>query len=315
MITISASVAPFSTTRRLVKCRVIVLGATLLGLAALATTTTIQAQTPSRADNNVSMPTPSDYAAAMHAAHAHETPTASGAALIAPRLPVAGEMVQYGTVDGKAVRGYLTKPTGTAKPGPAIVMVHEWWGINDNIKAMADRYAGEGYSVLAVDLFGGQVAATPDAAMKLYQAGMSNIAAGERNVAAAVSYLRANGATSVGSVGYCFGGHWSLRTGLAGGAQVNAVVIYYGAPITDAPSLSRLKAPVLGLFGGKDTGIPVDSVRAMEAQMKKAGRSVSIHVYPGAGHAFANPSGQSYDKATADDAWTRTLAFFKANLK
>jgi len=213
------------------------------------------------------------------------------------------------------VRGYLAKPKSAAKTGPAIVMVHEWWGINDNIKAMADRYAGEGYTVLAVDLFGGQVATTSDAAMKLYQAGMANIAKGERNVASAVDYLRKNGASSVGAVGYCFGGHWALRTGLAGGANVNAVVMYYGAPITAAPELSRLKAPVLGLFGGKDTGIPVDSVRAMEAQMKRAGRSVTIQVYPNAGHAFANPTGQAYDKATADDAWSRTLGFFKTNLK
>lgn len=259
--------------------------------------------------------TQGDYAAAMHREHANETPTASPGALIAPRMPVAGEMVQYGTVDGAAVRGYLAKPKGAAKAGPAIVMVHEWWGINDQIKAMADRYAGEGYTVLAVDLFGGQVATTSDAAMKLYQAGMANIPKGERNVASAVDYLRKNGASSVGAVGYCFGGHWSLRTGLAGGANVNAVVMYYGAPITAQQELARLKAPVLGLFGGKDTGIPVDSVRAMEAQMKKAGRSVTIHVYPNAGHAFANPTGQAYDKATADDAWTRTLAFFKSNLK
>ncbi|HCT57054.1 MAG TPA: dienelactone hydrolase family protein [Gemmatimonas aurantiaca] len=256
-----------------------------------------------------------DYAAAMHKEHAHEVPTASLGAGIAPRMAVVGDMVQYGTVDGAAVRGYLAKPKSAAKTGPAIVMVHEWWGINDNIKAMADRYAGEGYTVLAVDLFGGQVATTSDAAMKLYQAGMANIAKGERNVASAVDYLRKNGASSVGAVGYCFGGHWALRTGLAGGANVNAVVMYYGAPITAAPELSRLKAPVLGLFGGKDTGIPVDSVRAMEAQMKRAGRSVTIQVYPNAGHAFANPTGQAYDKATADDAWSRTLGFFKTNLK
>ncbi|MCA0376572.1 MAG: dienelactone hydrolase family protein [Gemmatimonadetes bacterium] len=255
------------------------------------------------------------YATGMAAAHAHETAAPSPGARIAPRAPVAGEMVTYGTVSGKTLRGYITRPAGAAKPGPAVVMVHEWWGINDNIKAMADRYAGEGYTVLAVDLFDGKVATKPDEAMKLYQAGMANIAAGEQNVAAAVQYLRKNGATSVGSVGYCFGGHWSLRTGLAGGAQVNAVVMYYGAPITDAAGLSRLKAPLLGLFGGKDTGIPVDSVRAMEATLKKAGRAASIIVYPNAGHAFANPTGQSYDKATADDAFAKTVAFFKSNLK
>lgn len=255
------------------------------------------------------------YAAGMAAAHAHETAAPSAGARIAPRMPVVGETIMYGTVGGKMLHGYLARPAGAAKPGPAIVMVHEWWGINDNIKSMADRFAGEGYTVLAVDLFDGKVATRSDEAMKLYQAGMANIPAGEQNVAAAVQYLRKNGATSVGSVGYCFGGHWSLRTGLAGGAQVNAVVMYYGAPITDAAGLSRLRAPLLGLFGGKDTGIPVDSVRAMEATLKKAGRAVTINIYPNAGHAFANPTGQSYDKATADDAWAKTLAFFKANLK
>lgn len=258
--------------------------------------------------------TQADYTAAMHREHMNDTPTASPAAKIAPRMAVKGETVVYGTEGGKSISGYLAKPSSGASK-KAIVMVHEWWGLNDNIKAMADRYAGEGYTVLAVDLFGGSVATTPDAAMKLYQAGMSNIAAGERNVASAVAYLRKNGATSVGSVGYCFGGHWSLRTGLAAGAGVNAVVIYYGAPITNAQDIARLKAPVLGLFGGKDTGIPLDSVRAMEAQIKKAGKPVTINVYENANHAFANPSGQAYDKAAAEDAFVKTTAFFKANLK
>jgi carboxymethylenebutenolidase len=116
-------------------------------------------------------------------------------------------------------------------------------------------------------------------------------------------------------VGYCFGGHWSLRTGLAAGANVKAVVIYYGAPITNAQVIARLKAPVLGLFGGKDTGIPLDSVRAMETRIKQAGKTVTINVYENANHAFANPSGQAYNKAAAEDAWTKTLGFFKANLK
>lgn len=268
-------------------------------------------QTSNRTSNAKASP---DYAEAMHRAHANEAPTASGAARIAPRMAVSGESVVYATIGGKAVRGYLSTPANY-RGGPAIVMVHEWWGLNDNIKAMADRYAGEGYAVLAVDLFGGEVATTSAAAMKLYQAGMANIAAGEQNVAAAVQYLRSKGATKVGSVGYCFGGHWSLRTGLAAGANLNAVAIYYGAPITDATQLGRLKAPVLGLFGGKDQGIPVDSVRAMESQLKKLGRPVTIEVYANADHAFANPSGQAYNATVAEDAWKKTLAFFAANLR
>jgi len=255
-----------------------------------------------------------DYAAAMHREHMNDTPTASAGALIAPRVEVVGETVTYATINGKAIKGFLAKPAAGAKTGKAIIMVHEWWGLNEGIQSMAKRYAGEGYTVLAVDLFG-SVATTPDAAMKLYQAGMADIAGGEKNLGEAISYLEKAGATSIGSVGYCYGGHWSLRTGLVGGANLDAVVMYYGAPITDPAQLARLKAPVLGLFGGKDTGIPLDSVRAMEAAMKKGGRSVTINVYENANHAFANPTGQAYDKTAAEDAFAKTVGFFKVNLK
>lgn len=255
-----------------------------------------------------------DYATAMHRAHMNDTPTASPATHIAPRVDVVGETVTYGTLNGKAIKGYLAKPAAGAKTGKALIMVHEWWGLNDNMQAMAKRFAGEGYTVLAVDLFG-SVATTPDAAMKLYQAGMADISGGERNLAEAITYLKKAGATSIGSVGYCYGGHWSLRTGLVGGANISAVVIYYGAPITNAKDLTRLKAPVLGLYGGKDASFPIDSIRAMEAAIKKAGRSVTITVYPNANHAFANPTGQAYDKTAAEDAFAKTTAFFKANLK
>jgi carboxymethylenebutenolidase len=220
----------------------------------------------------------------------------------------------YGMVDGKMLHGYLAKPATAASNAPAIIVVHEWWGLNANIKAVADRYAGEGYVVLAVDLFG-RVATTPDTAMVLYQTAMKNVPAGEKNLAAAVAYLKTQGATKIGSVGFCFGGHWSLRTGLVGGRDINAVVMYYGAPITDPAQLTRLSAPVLGLYGGLDRGIPVDSVRAMERTLKAAGRTVSINVYADANHAFANPSGQAYNAAAATDAWAKSLAFFKANLR
>ena len=255
----------------------------------------------------------SDYAAAMHREHGRETPTASTAALIAPRNAVTGTEVMYGTVDGKMLHGYLSRPANATKGGPAIIVVHEWWGLNDNIKAVTDRYAGEGYTVLAVDLFG-RVATTPDTAMVLYQTAMKNVAAGEQNLAAAIAYLKAQGASSIGSVGYCFGGHWSLRTGLVGGSDIKAVVIYYGAPITDPAQLSKLVAPVLGLYGGLDKGIPIDSVRTMERAMKGAGHTVSVNVYADANHGFSNPSGQAYNAPAANDAWAKSLAFFRANL-
>lgn len=259
-------------------------------------------------------PPPPDYAAAMHAAHMHETPTASPAALIAPRAAVVTEIVTYATIDGKVIKGFLAKPARHAKGGPAIVLVHEWWGLNEHIQSVAKRYAGEGYTVLAVDLFG-RVATTPDTAMVLYQTAMKDVPAGEKNLAAAIAYLKKSGAKSIGSVGYCFGGHWSLRAGLVGGSDVKAVVMYYGAPITNPQEIARLKAPVLGLYGGLDTGIPVDSVRAMEKVMKAAGRAVSITVYADANHAFANPTGQAYNAKAAEDAWKKSSAFFKTHLK
>jgi len=255
-----------------------------------------------------------DYANAMLHEHARDVATPSPGALIPPRVLGKGESVVYATIDGKAIKGYLAKPIKSSANKPAIIMVHEWWGLNENIKAMADRYAGEGYIVLAVDLFG-KVATVPDSAMKLYQTAMANVPVGEKNIYDAIDFLKKQGATSIGAVGYCFGGHWSLRSGLVGGKDIKGVVMYYGAPITNPTQLARLSAPVLGLYGGKDTSIPVDSVRAMEKQMKNGGRTVSVTVYADAAHAFANPTGQAYNKAAADDAWGKTLAFFKANLK
>lgn len=255
-----------------------------------------------------------DYASAMHAAHGKETPTATPIAQIAPRAAVVGSTVTYGTVDGKMLQGYMARPANAPRNAPAIIVVHEWWGLNDNIKSIVDRYAGEGYIVLGVDLFG-RVATTPDTAMVLYQTAMKNVPAGEKNIAAAIAYLKAQGATKIGSVGYCFGGHWSLRTGLVGARDISAVVMYYGAPITDAAQLTRLNAPVLGLFGGLDRGIPVDSVRAMERSLKASGKTVTINVYADANHGFSNPSGQAYNAPAATDAWDRSLAFFRSNLR
>lgn len=258
---------------------------------------------------------PADYADAMLREHQHDTQAASPAARVQPAADVTTEEVTYGTADGKSFKGFLARPAKAAKNAPGIVVVHEWWGLNDNVKAMAKRLAGEGYVALAVDLMGGVVATKPEEAMGLYRAAMADVAGGEKNVGAAIAYLKQQGATKIGTIGWCFGGHWSLRTGLVGGKEVQAVVMYYGAPINDPAQLSRLKAPLLGLFGGLDKGIPVDSVRAMESKLKAAGQSVAIHVYADANHAFANPTGQAYNAAAAEDAWTKTLAFYKAHLK
>jgi len=255
----------------------------------------------------------SAHVAAMAREHAGHTPVAN-ASVAEPRREVSAEPVVYGTVDGKPLRGYLARPSGARGDLPAIVVVHEWWGLNDNIRMMARRLAGEGYAVLAVDLYGGEVASTPEQARELVTASLQDRAAGVRNLQAAVEFVRGRGARRVGVLGWCFGGGWSLQAALSMPEAVNAAVVYYGQPVTDRTELARLQAPLLGLFGERDRGIPVAQVRQMEAALGELGKAAEIVVYPGADHAFANPSGQAYDARAAQDAWRRTTAFFAEHL-
>jgi carboxymethylenebutenolidase len=258
----------------------------------------------------------SAYADAMSRMHAHETPTANASAA-EPSRPVTGQEVTYGTAGGAQLHGYLARPADAA-PGaalPGIVVVHEWWGLNDNMRMVTRRLAGEGYSALAVDLFGGRVAATPQEAQGLIRGVFAKPGDAVANLGEAVRYLHAHGAAKVGTVGWCFGGGWSLEAGLRYPEQVDAVVMYYGRPVTDRAELAPLRAPVLGLFGEEDQGIPVDTVHAMEQAMHALNKDVELVVYPGAGHAFANPSGQSYRPQAAEDAWRRTIFFFARELK
>ncbi|HVT60755.1 MAG TPA: dienelactone hydrolase family protein [Thermoanaerobaculia bacterium] len=251
----------------------------------------------------------------MAAEHRHDSPAASPAATTEPAQPVSGSEVTYGTQGGKPLRGYLAHPNSAKNEMPAIVVIHEWWGLNDNIRAMARRLAGEGYAALAVELYGGATADNPDAAMKLMNTAMQNKAAAEENLRLAVQHLKQHGATRIGVIGWCFGGGWSLATALAFPDDIAAAVMYYGRPIADRDQLGRLRAPLLGFFGADDKSIPVAGVHEMESALKQLGKNVEIQVYEGAGHAFANPSGTNYRAAAADDAWKRTVAFFKEKLQ
>lgn len=255
------------------------------------------------------------YVAAMAREHAGHTPEASAPAAVRPRQEVVGEEVVYGTVDGKPLRGYLARPAGARDELPAVVVIHEWWGLNDPTRATARRLAGEGYAVLAVDMFGGEVASTPERARELTTASLEDHAGGGRNLRTAAEYLREQGAPRVGVVGWCFGGAWSLQAALSMPERVDAAVVYYGQPVTDRTELARLSAPLLGLFGGADRGIPLTQVRRMEATLRELGKDAEIVVYRGAGHAFANPSGQAYHARAAQDAWNRTVAFLAEHLK
>jgi carboxymethylenebutenolidase len=215
-------------------------------------------------------------AKSMAQAHQHDAPTPTPAAKMDPRVPVEAREVSYGKTGAAELKGYLARPKGAQGPLPAVIVIHEWWGLNDNVRAMTRRLAGEGYAALAVDLYAGKNAGDPEGAMKLMQDANANEAAGIANVKAAYDYLAGEQkATSVGTIGWCFGGGWSLKTALALPDKVNATVMYYGAVVTDPAKLAPLKMPILGNFAGDDKGIPPSAVKEFEKALKAADKWLS----------------------------------------
>ncbi len=248
-------------------------------------------------------------------AHAHDVPVATPAATTPPVAGVAGKTISYGRVGGVPVEGFLVRPVDARGPLPGLIVIHEWWGLNDNVRDEAARLAAEGYVVLAVDLYAGRVATQPPEAMKLSQQLTANPAPAEENLRAAYAWLdQVEKAPRIGTIGWCLGGRWSLRTALLLPDQVDATVIYYGTVKADEAELARLQMPILGFFASKDRVVPAPTVTAFEATMKQLGKDVDIHMYEGADHGFANPSGTAYEPRAAEDAWRLTTAFLEENL-
>lgn len=246
--------------------------------------------------------------------HAGEAPAATPATAETSSVELDTQEVAYATQDGREVKGFFARPKGAAGV-PGLIVIHEWWGLNDNVRAMARKLAAEGYAALAVDLYGGQKAESSEDARGLMEAALKNPGVVEENLRQAYQYLEGQGAKKIGSIGWCFGGGWSLRTALLFPKDLDAAVIYYGRLVTEPDQLAPLEVPILGLFGALDKGIPVESVRAFETALKSQGKKAEIHVYEGADHAFANPSGNRYNAEAAEDAWKKTVAFFAVHLK
>jgi carboxymethylenebutenolidase len=203
---------------------------------------------------------------------------------------------------------------------PAVVMIHEWWGLNQNIKDMVETLAKEGYVVLAVDLYNGQVANTPDTAQNLVSKVRDNPSESINNLQHAVKYLASLenvNSSKIASLGWCFGGGQSLQLALNTEPEypLAATVIYYGNLVSDQESLSKIKWPVLGIFGDQDQSISVESVKQFEDTLNANGITNEIYIYKGVGHAFANPSGDNYAPKETQDAWEKTLSFLKKYLK
>ncbi|MEM7483262.1 MAG: dienelactone hydrolase family protein [Acidobacteriota bacterium] len=256
-----------------------------------------------------------DYAARMAQEHDGDTPVAGDAGRAADTTrKITTTQPVYATVDGTEVTGYFAEPLGAADDTPGLLVIHEWWGLNDNIETMARMFAQQGYRALAVDLYGGQMAEDPEGARALMQAAMESPERAQENLRQAHAFLTGRGAGRTGSIGWCFGGAWSLESALLLPGELDAAVIYYGRLVTDKKRLAPLTAPILGIFGSEDRGIPVAQVEAFEAALDELGKVAEIHLYEGANHAFANPSGSRYAPQAAKDAWEKTLAFFDAHL-
>jgi carboxymethylenebutenolidase len=208
----------------------------------------------------------------------------------------------------------LYLPQG-AGPHPALIVIHEWWGLNDWIKQEAAGYAAKGYVTLAVDLYRGKVAADPELAHELSRGLPQD--QGVRDLTAAVAWLQSRKDVRrdrIGAVGWCMGGGYALQLAIASPA-LRAVAINYGSLATDKAALSQIHAAVLGNFGGQDRGIPPEAVHAFEAAMQSLGKPVDAKIYPQAGHAFENPNNASgFRPADAADALARIDSFFAANL-
>lgn len=256
------------------------------------------------------------FEARMAEEHAADQPVPSPTATAEPRRLVTGANVEYATVAGKPVEGYLAKPANATGPLPGLIVIHEWWGLNDGVRAEAERLAGEGYVALAVDLYAGQVATEPRAAMQLSMGLGKNPEPAEQNLRQAYRYLDAvERSPRIGTIGWCLGGRWSLRTALLLPEDIDATVIYYGSVQVPEEELARLRMPILGLFASRDRVVPLPTVEAFRDTMRRLGRPLELKIYEGADHAFANPSGTAYDAAAAEDAWRLTTAFLARELR
>ncbi|MEO0868547.1 MAG: dienelactone hydrolase family protein [Cyanobacteria bacterium J06642_11] len=258
----------------------------------------------------------SSSATAMAELHKDDVPVASPAAKDVAEDAVITEDITYGALDNIPFTGYLAQPADTSEPLPGLIVIQEWWGLNDNIRTMTRRLAAEGYTALAVDLYDGAVAENRDEAKTLVQAAIQNPERLTQNVVAAYTYLLNDQLTpTVGSIGWCFGGSWSLNTALALPTDLDAAVIYYGGQIsTDSTTLAPLEMPIQGHFGSLDTNPSPETVRKFKAALDELGKESEIYLYEGANHAFANPSGTRYNPEAADLAWERTLSFLKTHL-
>jgi carboxymethylenebutenolidase len=223
--------------------------------------------------------------------------------------------IEYTMANGKTLTGYLSTPD-TPGPHPAVLLIHEWWGLNHGITVLADALAAEGYVVLAPDVYRGKLAESIPYALWLRLGTPTEQVYAD--VDGALTWLRSRDDVDperVASMGFCFGGGHSLQLGMRQSENIALTIIYYGALVTDPDLLRPLveAQPVLGIFGEEDRSIPTQEVLEFEAALNSLNIENEINIYSGVGHAFLNED--NYDQpGAASDAWQQTLAFLAENL-
>ena len=245
--------------------------------------------------------------------HRHDTPTTTEGAKRAPQSATISSEVIYGQSGDQLHKGYLSQPENIkAKSG--LIVIHEWWGLNEDIHLMADQLAGLGYDSLAVDLYDGKSAEGVREAFQLMTGLSKNEDAALANLKEAYDYLTNElGAEKVGIIGWCLGGKWSLRGSLMLPNEIDATVIYYGSLIDDREQLATLEMPIIGFVGTKDRPY-INQFIQFDKDLKALNKDYSVHFYEGAGHAFANASGTAYEPEAAEDSWKKTVDFLAAHL-
>jgi carboxymethylenebutenolidase len=234
--------------------------------------------------------------------------------LVSTAFAAESKSVSYKSGD-ETVQGLLYTPAGKG-PFPAIIVIHEYWGLNDWVKEQASKLSDQGYEALAIDLYRGKVATTPDMAHEIMRGVPEDRA--KRDLHAAFEFLQSQPNVKkdrIGAIGWCMGGGYALDVALQE-STLAADVINYGHLATDPEALKKINAPILGLFGGQDQGIPPADVKKFGETLDKMGKKIEIKIYDDAGHAFENPNNKTgYRPDDAADASKRTVAFFAENLK
>lgn len=290
--------------------RMTMMAAACLTLSACGQQKKAADSTPGDAATPANETAPADHAATEWTGASDE---AAFKAMHAPPADGSTVTLKGSMIDLAGGKAYLSLPAGDG-PHPGLVVIQEWWGLNDHIKHWADRLAADGYAAIAVDLYAGQIASDSDQAYKL----MTSVDATRASeiLSAAHAFLTSDpriAAPKTGSIGWCFGGGWSLRLAIAE-PNLDACVLYYGHLVDNPAELAKIKAPVCGIFANKDESIPPATVDAFDKALTDAGVPHEIHRYE-ASHAFANPSNPIYDETNSALAREVTRAFLAKHLK